>query len=161
MAAKKPKAKSAAKPAAPKRKASAKAKANPKAKGKAKAKASTKAKAQAKGAKKTSRAAKPKQKATPAKQRSTKPAPAAAEAQPVETGVIDTAAAEAGDTASEAKKGPLARFAGSVGNLFARVTGKKPAEPEEPRSPDATIELASDDIEALTAAPPPTPKSKP
>jgi hypothetical protein len=54
-----------------------------------------------------------------------------------------------------AKNGALARLAGGVGNLFARMTGKKKS-PE----PERTIELASADILAVTAAPPPIPKRK-
>ena len=56
-----------------------------------------------------------------------------------------------------AKKGPLARLAGGVGNLFARVTGIK-ARPPEPS--DQTMEIASTDILLEMPAPPPVPKPK-
>lgn len=45
------------------------------------------------------------------------------------------------------KKGPLARLADGVSDLFARVTGKKAPEP------DQTMEIAADDI--IDAARPP------
>jgi hypothetical protein len=64
------------------------------------------------------------------------------------------------DTAStETKRGPLARLADGVGNLFARMTGKKP-DPTPARSSEQTMELAAGDILAMTAEPPPTPKPK-
>lgn len=161
MAAKKAKAKTTAKRAAPKGKASAKkAKASAKPKPKTSAKASAKPKAKAAV----------KAKAKPASKRTAKPAKqpvAAVEAPPAQTSLpiemepyVDTAPVEA-------KKGTLARLAGGVGNLIARMTGKKAAAPDEPVaepppavSPDATMALADSDILAATAQPPPTPKPK-
>jgi hypothetical protein len=55
---------------------------------------------------------------------------------------------------AEPKKSALARLAGGVGSLFARVAGKKE------RSPDQTIELATGDIMAEFPEPPPIPKPK-
>lgn len=138
-----------------KKKAHAKApakRAAPKAKVKAVKKATAKAKPKPK----------PKPRAKPAKKRHVKPAaagPLVAEPLPAETApAIELEPAAA--AATEPKKGPLARFANGVGNLFARMTGGKP-EPEDPvaSSPDQTMELASSDILPETA-PPPIPKPK-
>lgn len=145
MAAKKPKAKPRPNSAA------LKVKGNANAKAKAKAKATNKA---------------PHAKAKPLKQRSvqTAAAPPPPESVPAEQ------ASTAETAALETKKGTFARLAGGVGNLFARMTGKKAPEPDEPpalspgqapaASPDQTIELAIGDILAVTEAPPPIPKPK-
>jgi diacylglycerol O-acyltransferase / wax synthase len=61
-------------------------------------------------------------------------------------------------TETAAKKGPLARLAGGVGNLFARMTAKKePAPPD----PNHTIELVTGDILHEADAPPPIPATRP
>jgi hypothetical protein len=111
-------------------------------------------KAKAKTPRKGPRAkVKPKRKATPVEKRGRQTATAApARTEPVTPPKADTAS-------TETKRGPLARLAEGVGNLFARMTGKKP-DRKPARSPDQTIELAAGDILAMTALPPPIPKPK-
>src|SRR5262245_37480576 len=121
-----------------------------KAKGKAAKRVAPKGKATAT---KKAPPAKAKPKAKPTKKRSVQTA--AAVPPPREPSPVDTAPSTE-TSPEEAKRGPLARLAGGVGNLIARMTGKK-AEPDETpeRSPDQTIELASGDILAATTEPPP------
>ena len=58
------------------------------------------------------------------------------------------------------KKGPLARLADGVSDLFARVTGKKAPEPDQ-TMPDQTMEIAADDlIDASTPPPIPPPTER-
>ena len=153
MAAKKAKAK--AKPTT-KRATAAKGKAVAKGKPAAKGKAATKDSAKAKPAKQAPRAkakATPKPKAKPTKQASLNTVAVADPPKP-QMELFPIA-----DDVAPAKKGPLARLAGGVGSLIARMTGKK-AQDADQRSPDATIELATGDILMETAVPPPVPKPK-
>lgn len=152
MAAKKPKLK--AKRAAPKAKRKA-TKAASSVKSAKSAKPAPRAKAKAT----TTTTAKPKRKpaAKPTKKRAqsvalSPPSPVA----PLEP-ALDMDAATA-DAPEEAKKGPLARLAGAVSNLFARKTA--PADDTAARN-NQTIELATDDIMASSLEPPPVPKPKP
>ncbi len=117
----------------------------PKGKPKAKLKAATKAR-QAK--------ARSKRIARPATKRRV-PKPAAVR-PPLESSPALTMPVVGSAPPGPPKKGPLARFAGGVGSLFARVTGKRALIP----STDQTIEIATGDILAVTAAPPPLPKPK-
>jgi len=171
MAAKHAKAKPRPKRAAPKAKSKVKTKVEAKGKAKVetkgKTKVETKARKKGSGAKATSSAkATSGAKAKPRKKRPQ--AHAAAPTPPPPEPVLTDDAPTAETAALEAKKGPLARLAGGVGNLFARMTGKRAPEPEltpapdQPplRSPDQTIEISSGDILAVTGAPPPIPKPK-
>ncbi|HEY5951423.1 MAG TPA: hypothetical protein VIV40_38280 [Kofleriaceae bacterium] len=92
---------------------------------------------------------------------SPKPVPAVEEVPAAETATVAT------------KKGRLARIAGGVGSLIARMTGKKTSPHDEASdesaasrdsashlSPDATMELASGDIMTMPEGPPPIPKPK-
>ena len=70
---------------------------------------------------------------------------------------VDEATASAENLA---KKGALARLAGGVGSLIARMTRKKEPDAKEPDA-DQTIEIATDDILSDNAVPPPIPAGKP
>jgi hypothetical protein len=132
-------------------------------KAKAKTKLKTAPKAKAKSAGKVSKPA-PRPKTKPKAKRTTKRpqrAPTAPSSRPESISAADAPAVEV--AALEGKKGRLARIAGGVGNLFARMTGKK-AESDQAAddtpAPDQTMELASGDILASMDAPPPSPKQK-